>query len=65
MKLTELFAEEIVREGALTRRALERVPEGRDDWKPHEKSMPLGRQAMMIAGMPAWLSMMPQVRVRT
>ena len=57
MKLTELFAEEIVREGALTRRALERVPEGRDDWKPHEKSMPLGRLAMMIAGMPAWLSM--------
>ena len=57
MKLTELFAEEIVREGALTRRALERVPEGRDDWKPHDRSMPLGRLAMTIAGMPAWLSM--------
>jgi uncharacterized damage-inducible protein DinB len=57
MKLTELFAEEIVREGALTRRALERVPEGRDEWKPHDKSMPLGRLAMMIAGMPGWLSM--------
>lgn len=57
MKLTELFADEIVREGAITRRTLERVPEGRDDWKPHDKSMPLGRLAMMIAGIPAWLSM--------
>ena len=57
MKLTELFADEIVREGALTRRTLERVPEGRDDWKPHEKSMPMGRLAMMLAGMPGWLSM--------
>jgi uncharacterized damage-inducible protein DinB len=57
MKLTELFADEIVREGAITRRTLERVPEGRNDWKPHDKSMPLGRLAMMIAGMPAWLSM--------
>ena len=56
MKLTELFADEVVREGALTRRALERVPEGRDDWKPHDKSMPLGRLAMMLAGMPGWLS---------
>ena len=57
MKLTDLFAEEIEREGALTRRTLERVPEGRDDWKPHDKSMPLGRLAMMIAGMPGWLTM--------
>lgn len=57
MKLNELLADEIVREGELTRRVLERVPEGRGDWKPHDKSMPLGRLAMMIAGMPAWLTM--------
>ena len=57
MNLPELFAAEIVREGAITRRTLERVPEGRDDWKPHERSMPLGYLTRMIAGMPSWLTM--------
>lgn len=58
MNLPELFAEEIVREGVITRRTLERVPEGRHDWKPHGKSMPLGQLSKMIAGMPSWLTMM-------
>ena len=58
MKLTDLFIGEIDREGPLTRRALEAVPEGRGDWKPHTKSMPLGRLAGLVAMMPSWLSMM-------
>ena len=58
MKLTELFLEELDREGPLTRRVLERIPEGRNDWKPHAKSMPLGRLAALVAGMPSWLAMM-------
>jgi uncharacterized damage-inducible protein DinB len=58
MKMTDLFLGELEREGPLTRRALERVPEGRNDWKPHEKSMPLGRLAALVAGMPAWITMM-------
>ncbi len=58
MKMTELFLGELDRESKITRRALERVPEGRDDWKPHDKSMPLGRLASLVAMMPAWLSMM-------
>jgi uncharacterized damage-inducible protein DinB len=58
MKLTELFLGELDREAPLTRRVLERVPEGRSDWRPHEKSMPLGRLAALVAGMPAWLAMM-------
>jgi len=58
MKLTDLFLGELDREGPLTRRVLERVPEGRNDWKPHEKSMPLGRLAALVAGMPSWLAMM-------
>jgi uncharacterized damage-inducible protein DinB len=57
MNLMDLFADEIVREGALTRRTLERVPEGKADWKPHDKSMPLGHLTKMIAGMPSWLTM--------
>ena len=58
MKLTELFLGELEREAPLTRRVLERVPQGRNDWQPHTKSMPLGRLAVLVAGMPAWLAMM-------
>jgi uncharacterized damage-inducible protein DinB len=57
VKLTELFIAEIDRETPLTRRALEVVPEGRDDWKPHPKSMPLGYLSSLVAMMPSWLSM--------
>jgi len=57
MKLTSLILEQLDREAELTRRALERVPEGKNDWKPHEKSMPLGVLAHMIATMPSWISM--------
>jgi uncharacterized damage-inducible protein DinB len=60
MKLTDLFLGELNREGPLTRRALEAVPEGRDDWKPHAKSMPLGRLAGLVAMMPSWLPMIIQ-----
>jgi uncharacterized damage-inducible protein DinB len=57
MKLTELFSAEMEREAAATRRTLERVPEGRYDWKPHEKSMPLGYLATLVATMPSWVAM--------
>lgn len=57
MKLTELFIAEIDREAPLTRRALEVVPEGNPDWKPHPKSMPLGYLSSLVAMMPSWLSM--------
>ena len=58
MKLTDVFLSQLEAEGRRTRRALEQVPEGRDDWKPHPRSMPLGRLAMLVAGMPGWLAMM-------
>jgi uncharacterized damage-inducible protein DinB len=57
MKLTDLFLAQLEQEAGRTRRALERVPEGRDDWKPHDKSMPLGRLAMLVARMPTWFSL--------
>ncbi|SRR5579872_333830 len=55
MKMTELFLAQLDAEAPRTRRTLERVPQGRDDWKPHEKSMPLGRLAMLVARMPSWI----------
>ena len=57
MTLTQLFLAELDREAPRTRRALERVPRGRDDWKPHPKSMPLGRLAGLVASMPSWVSL--------
>lgn len=58
MKMTDLFSAELEREASLTRRVLERVPDGRSDWKPHERSMPLGRLATLVSSMPSWITMM-------
>lgn len=55
MKLNEFFLAQLEREAASTRLALERVPEGLNDWKPHPKSMPLGSLAALLATMPAWI----------
>jgi uncharacterized damage-inducible protein DinB len=57
MKITELLLAELDREAVGTRKALEQVPEGKNDWKPHEKSMPLGSLATIVATIPAWLDM--------
>lgn len=58
MKLTELCLGELEREAPASRRVLERVPEGRYEWKPHEKSMALGYLATLVATMPGWIDMM-------
>jgi hypothetical protein len=57
MNLTEMFIAQLDSEAKKTRTTLERVPEGKADWKPHAKSMPLGRLAMLVAHMPSWISL--------
>jgi uncharacterized damage-inducible protein DinB len=57
MKMTELFTAQLEREVPITRRALENVPEGKPDWKPHAKSMPLGYLSSLVASMPGWVAM--------
>jgi len=49
---TEIFLADLDREIPISRRVLERFPEGKFEWKPHEKSMPMGYIAMMVASMP-------------
>ena len=58
MKLTDLFIADLERERAKTRKAVEAVPEGKGEWKPQEKAMPLGRLTNLVATMPSWLAMM-------
>jgi hypothetical protein len=53
--ITELLVAELDREMPGTRRALERVPEGQNDWKPHDKSTSLGYLAGLVASMPSWI----------
>lgn len=53
--LSALFAD-FDGEIAATRRMLERFPSEHADWKPHEKSMTLGRLASHVAELPQFLT---------
>jgi uncharacterized damage-inducible protein DinB len=53
MSLSKALAEELRQEAVSTRKMLERVPEDALGWKPHEKSMALGRLAGHIAELPS------------
>lgn len=57
MNLTRFFSEQLEREGTRTRGALGNIPEGKDDWTPHAKSMPLLRLAGLVAGMSSWFAL--------
>ncbi|HEY8228320.1 MAG TPA: DinB family protein [Pyrinomonadaceae bacterium] len=57
MELTEFFLAQLESEADRTRRTLEGVPEGREAWKPHDKSMSFGRLAMLVARLPSWIAM--------
>jgi uncharacterized damage-inducible protein DinB len=58
MDLKKLFLEQLEVEAAASRKAIERVPEGHNSWKPHERSMELGYLASLVATMPGWIAMM-------
>jgi len=55
--MTDLFSAQLEREVAVSRRVLERVPDGRRDFKPHEKSMPFGYLSTLVASMPSWIAL--------
>jgi len=55
MSISQALLPEFDHEMATTRRVLERVPEGNYDWKPHEKSMTIGRLAGHVAELPGWV----------
>jgi len=57
MSQNRAFIAELQMEAASTRKMLERVPTDKNDWKPHEKSMKLGRLSSHIAELPGWIAM--------
>lgn len=57
MAIRDAILPEFDNEMKTTRKTLERVPEGKGDWKPHEKSMTLGRLAGHVAELPSFASM--------
>jgi uncharacterized damage-inducible protein DinB len=67
MTIDELL-QELEQEAHSTRRVLERVPQDRLDWRPHEKSMTLGQLALHVATLPraiAEVSTRPTFDVKT
>lgn len=54
----EALLREFDQEMQVTRRVLERVPDGKADWKPHAKSFSLAHLAQLVARMPGWFTQM-------
>jgi uncharacterized damage-inducible protein DinB len=52
MTIAEILLLDYEAEIQNTRRILERIPEDKPDWKPHEKSMPMGRLAVHVSRLP-------------
>lgn len=63
MTISERLLPEFDREMASTRKLLERYPEDKRDYKPHEKSMTLARLAGHVAEIPYWATMTLKVQV--
>ncbi|MVM35103.1 DinB family protein [Spirosoma sp. HMF4905] len=57
MELIPLFLTEMEREAQTTRKMLERIPDDKYDWKPHERSMTIRQLATHIANLPTWVTM--------
>jgi uncharacterized damage-inducible protein DinB len=55
MNIKDVLAAEVDREVQRSRKAIEQMPEGKGDWKPHEKSMQFGYLADMVATIPTWI----------
>jgi hypothetical protein len=58
MLLKKYFLEQLEREAVASRKVVERVPEGQNGWKPHERSMELGYLTALVATMPGWPALM-------
>jgi uncharacterized damage-inducible protein DinB len=56
MPINQALLPEFDHEMANTRKTIERVPDEKLSWRPHEKSMTMARLAGHLAEMPQWIS---------
>ncbi|HLK34875.1 MAG TPA: DinB family protein [Terriglobales bacterium] len=56
MAISAALLPEFDQEMANTRKTLERVPDSKFSWKPHEKSSAMGALAGHLANIPGWLA---------
>ncbi len=61
MKISDTLLPEFDNEMANTRKTLERVPEGKLGWQPHQKSWPMANLATHVANLPSWATMTIQL----
>lgn len=57
MSTIQNLLKEITEESVVTSKMLKLVPVAQQDWRPHEKSMPMRNLAAHIAELPGWVSM--------
>jgi len=57
MEMIKIFLEELNHEAVTTRKMLERIPDDKFSYKPHEKSMDIKTLATHIADLPNWITM--------
>ena len=57
MELIPLFLHEMEQEAQTTRKMLQRIPDNKYDWQPHEKSMTVRQLSTHIANLPTWVTM--------
>lgn len=55
MTFIDFFKQQFIQEGETTRKMLSRVPEGKWNYKPHEKSMSMKNLTSHIADLPGWI----------
>jgi Uncharacterized protein conserved in bacteria len=57
MSISDTLLPEFEHEMANTRKTLERIPEDKFDWKPHEKSTTMGGLGSHLANLPSWANL--------
>jgi len=55
--IRDFLLSELKREVDRSRKALEQMPEGKGEWKPHDKSMKFAYLAELVAIIPTWVAM--------
>lgn len=57
MDIVQLLSKELEQEAQTTRKMLQRVPDDKWDWKPHEKSMSLKMLSVHVAELASWIGL--------